>query len=122
MFPKIQDDATAGGFISILRGRNTLIDSRFLFHWFSSPNTQALLRSFGRKTTNISNLNIPLTLKASLPLPPLEEQRRIAEVLDKADALRQKRRLAVQKLDTLLQPSSSKCSAIPVKNPRVGNY
>ncbi len=33
----------------------------------------------------------------------MPEQKRIAEVLDKADALREKRRLALQKLDTLLQ-------------------
>ena len=38
-----------------------------------------------------------------LLLPPIEEQRRIATVLDAADALRAKRRLALAKLDTLTQ-------------------
>jgi type I restriction enzyme S subunit len=39
-----------------------------------------------------------------LPLPPLPDQRRIADILDKADTLRAKRRAAIAQLDIL--PSS----------------
>jgi type I restriction enzyme S subunit len=38
-----------------------------------------------------------------IPLPPLAEQRRIAEVLDRAEALRAKRRAALAQLDSLTQ-------------------
>jgi type I restriction enzyme S subunit len=38
-----------------------------------------------------------------IPLPPIEEQRRIADILDKAEALRAKRRQAIARLDTLAQ-------------------
>lgn len=51
----------------------------------------------------VKHLSVRTIRDIDVPLPPLEEQRRIAEVLDRADALRQKRRLAFQKLDTLLQ-------------------
>ena len=39
--------------------------------------------------------------RKKLPLPPLEEQRRIAGILDAADALRRRRREALALLDTL---------------------
>ncbi len=42
-------------------------------------------------------------LGLQIPLPPLPEQRRIAEVLDRAEALRAKRRAALAELDALPQ-------------------
>lgn len=116
--PEIPWRATFGGFVSVLRSDRARIEPRYLYHWFSSPRIQATVRSFGQQTTNISNLNVDRCLRLALPLPPLPEQRRIAEILDKADALRAKRRAALAQLDTLTQCIFLDMFGDPATNPK----
>lgn len=101
--PKLPWRSSFGGFVSTLRADPERLDAKFLYWWFSSDRTQALLRSFGQKTTNISNLNAARCLNLEIPLPTLSEQRRIAAILDQADALRNKRREALVLLNDLKQ-------------------
>lgn len=60
--------------------------------------------------------------KIKIPLPPLTEQKRIAQILDKADELRQKRQQSIDKLDELLQAcflkifENEKCSMSQIKD------
>jgi type I restriction enzyme S subunit len=54
----------------------------------------------------------------SIPLPPLPEQRRIADILDKADALRAKRRAALAQLNTLTQSIFLDMFGDPATNPK----
>jgi len=53
-----------------------------------------------------------------IPLPPLAEQRRIAEVLDRAEALRAKRRAALAQLDSLTQSLFLDLFGDPTTNPK----
>jgi type I restriction enzyme S subunit len=55
------------------------------------------------KGIGVPNLHLKDIRRAVIPLPPLAEQRRIAEVLDRAEALRAKRRAALAQLDSLTQ-------------------
>ena len=75
-------------------------DTRFLFQALSNQVPNIVARGVGGAQPNISQ-GIIKDLK--LALPPLAEQRRIAEVLDKAEALRAKRRAALAQLDSLTQ-------------------
>ena len=53
--------------------------------------------------------------KIQIPLPPLDEQKRIAGILDAADALRAKRREAIAQLDTLLKATFLDMFGDPVR-------
>ena len=114
--PELPGRTSFGGFVSVLRPQRTKVEPRFLFRWFSSNRIQNTLRSFGQQTTNISNLNTDRCLKLPLPLPPLAEQRRIADVLDRAEALRAKRRAALAQLDSLTQSIFRDLFGDPARN------
>lgn len=55
------------------------------------------------RATTADNFPIDNLRQLEIPLPPLDEQRRIAAILDKADALRRKRKRALELLDGLTQ-------------------
>jgi len=101
--PELPWAASFGGFVSVLRADQQRVDPRFLYRWFASTRIQTTVRSFGQRTTSISNLNLERCLKLPFPLPPLPEQRRIAEVLDRAEGLRANRRSALAQLDNISQ-------------------
>lgn len=77
-------------------------NSQYVSHYFHTPGYWAQITASARGVAQ-PGVNAS-TLKAlRIPLPPLTEQRRIAEVLDRAEALRAKRRAALAQLDTLTQ-------------------
>ena len=56
--------------------------------------------------------------RANVVLPPLPGQRRIAELLDRAEALRAKRRAALAQLESLTQGIFFEIFSDPISNPR----
>ena len=77
-------------------------------------------RGFRDVTTGTSQPQIirQNLIRVQVPLPPLPEQRRIAEILDKADALRAKRRAALARLDILTQSIFLDMFGDPATNPK----
>jgi type I restriction enzyme S subunit len=77
-------------------------DLGYLKHWLDSLEFR---EEITRRVTGSAQQNFgPSHLKAlKITLPPILEQRRIAAILDKADALRAKRREALAQLDSLTQ-------------------
>jgi type I restriction enzyme S subunit len=67
---------------------------------------------------NLPRVAPSILAQIELPLPPLAEQRRIAEVLDRADALRSKRRAALGRLDSLTHSIFLDLFGDPSTNPK----
>ena len=83
-----------------------------------------LLSSLINELQNLSSGSaykaLPITkLKEyKIPLPPLEEQRRIAAILDKADGVRRKRKAAIRLTEELLKSTFLEMFGDPVTNPK----
>lgn len=85
---------------------------RFLLRWFEVNSPSRLIANPSYPSIKISDIR-----SEKIPLPPLAEQKRIAAILDAADALRAKRREALAQLDALLQSSFLTLFGDPVSNP-----
>ena len=66
----------------------------------------------------VPTLNRNLVHDELIPLPPLDEQKRIAAILDKADAIRRKRQQAIQLADDFLRSVFLDMFGDPVTNPK----
>ena len=94
------DGATASTGFSVLRPATAKATSRYIYHWVRTP---VFVTDMVRKATGASYPAVSdrIVAESLIPLPPLPEQRRIAGILDAADALRRRRREALALLDTL---------------------
>lgn len=84
------------------------IDPKFAYHFLN--------------TLNLPNVgysrHFRFLKRTFFPLPPLEEQRRIAAILDKADAIRRKRKDAIALTEELLRSTFLEMFGDPVTNPK----
>ncbi len=91
------------------------IEQRYLRHSLEIALTQMQRHLHG---ATMQHVNRGEFLGTHVYLPPLPEQRRIADVLDRAEALRAKRRAALAQLDTLTQAIFLDMFGDPKANPR----
>jgi len=90
--------------------------SAYLQRWFEYNPPSRLIPNEAYpsiRTSEIGNLTITL--------PPPPEQRRIATILDKADAIRQKRKESIKLLDDFLRSTFLKMFGDPVRNDKGWN-
>jgi type I restriction enzyme, S subunit len=95
----------------------TRIDLKFFAFYLQTPDFKNQLRKL---VTGSAQLNFgPSHLKQIVfNLPDLKTQQHIAQVLDKADALRQQNRQLLAHYDELLQSTFIELFGDPVKNPK----
>ncbi|RLP54973.1 MAG: restriction endonuclease subunit S [Ketobacter sp.] len=70
------------------------------------------------KGATVKGITLDVLRGLEIPLPPLPEQKRIAAILDKADAIRRKRQQAIQLADEFLRAVFLDMFGDPVTNPK----
>lgn len=109
-------DGGFGAFCKLLRP-SSRVDPAYFYHYFQTKNYRQRISHLAAGA-NIYNLRNDHLNELEIYLPPLPEQRRIAEILDKADALLAKRRQAAAKIDQLMQSVFIEMFGDPMINPK----
>lgn len=117
IFPELNYECVTVVDVCVIRADNPNVDNGWLIHLINSKsfNNQILTYVTGTTRQRISRGNLA---KLKIPLPPLEEQKRIAAILDKADAIRQKRQQAIELVDEFLRSVFLDMFGDPVTNPK----
>lgn len=107
---------TNQGFKSLIPNKE--VDVNYLFYVIKKlvPKLQDLGNGATFKELSKATLS-----RVQIPLPPIEIQQKIAEVLDKADAIRRRNQLILEKYDQLLQAIFLDMFGDPVKNEKSWN-
>ena len=80
-----EGDFLFASFLIAAKAHSRDLNERYLFHWVKSGAVQDLISRSVQGSTGLSNLSMGFLRGLPLPFPPLEEQRRIAEILDNID-------------------------------------
>lgn len=103
--------------VALFKFLNSHVHNRYFLHIL---NSNLVTRQFDKKSRGGTQKFISLgnIRELEIPLPPLPEQKRIAAILDAADALRTQRRQSIAELDLLLQSTFLEMFGDPVENPK----
>ena len=105
-----------GAFCKVLRP-NAKVDPAYFANYFFTSEYRRKISSVAAGA-NINNLRNSDIDDLEIPLPPLAEQKRLAAILDKADAIRRKRQQAIELADEFLRSVFLDMFGDPVTNPK----
>jgi type I restriction enzyme, S subunit len=93
------------------------VDFRYVRHYFDTPGYWASITECSTGSTQ-PGVNASKLKSLQIPLPPLAEQKRIASILDKADAIRRKLQQSLRLSDDFLRSVFLDMFGDPVTNPK----
>jgi len=91
------------------------LDGHYLWHLLAVKTPDLMREAKGSTFKQIGKETIE---SLEIPLPPLEEQKRIAAILDKADAIRKKRKEAIELTEQFLRSAFLEMFGDPITNPK----
>ena len=106
-------DAATNQAIAGIQIKSDKVDRDFLYYFLTS--LKPTISNIGRGVAQ-NNINMSILKEIEVPLPPLDEQRKIAAVLDKISDLIAKRRHQLDKLDEMVKSRFVEMFGDPVSN------
>jgi type I restriction enzyme S subunit len=107
-----------GNFIARLRTKQHICDPKFLFWFLHVGHKRGVTENFQKQTTGIRNLEFKRFLGQQIPLPPLDEQRRIVGLLDRAAEIRHRADAARAKARAIIPALFLDTFGDPATNPK----
>ena len=101
----------------MLRANEALAYPPFAAYYFETTMFLNQIQRITKKSVNQASFTVTALKEIEMPLPPLEEQRRIAATLDKVSGLIAKRRAQLDKLDLLVKARLVEMFGDPETNP-----
>ncbi|MFL4266325.1 restriction endonuclease subunit S, partial [Escherichia coli] len=101
-----------------IRPDTTIADMKYLYYFLKSKFSYFVENAVGGAQPNISQ---GLIKSLEVPLPSLDEQKRIADILDKAAGVCQKREQAIKLADDFLRATFLEMFGDPIENPKGWN-
>ena len=102
----------------VIRPETERLDGLYLFYLVWSEQFRFLGEKSMSGAAGQKRVGSDFLKALEIPLPPLAEQKRIAAILDKADAIRRKRQQAIQLADDFLRAVFLDMFGDPVTNPK----
>ena len=90
---------------------------RYVYYYCRSPRAVTYLNQ-RIQATGVPHINLEILKDFPIVLPPIEQQRRIAAILDKADAIRRKREEGIRLTEELLRSTFLEMFGDPENNPK----
>lgn len=89
VYPKIElyNKVVADSHVTVIRPLKEFVCSKYLYLWFAGPIVQSEINNKSTGSTKQTELNITTVREYIVPLPPLNEQKRIVEKVDQLMAL-----------------------------------
>ena len=100
----------------MLRANPSVLFPPFATYFFETPAFLMQIKKITKKSVNQASFTVTSLKEIEIPLPPLDEQRKIAAVLDKVSDLIAKRRQQLDKLDELIKARFVEMFGDPVSN------
>ncbi len=102
----------------VIRPKSEKLDKTYLYYLLWNDQFRFHGKKEMRGAAGQKRVSTDFLKSYRIPLPPLKEQKRIAAILDKADAIRRKRQQAIDLTDQLLRSVFLDMFGDPVNNPK----